>query len=327
MSDPSRDRLFAATAEGIRLPVIDITDPAFAAPATPAEAEALAAAALQEEVRRGPLQRLAFRLILRRLARQSRLVAALQAANNGYLGGIATYVMKLGPDNLVPPYDTPIDRRIAQSPTVTSMRVRLQQVAELLAAGLAPRLAGNSHPLCLLEIAGGPSADALNALILLARNGHLASRPVQIVIYDLDAGGPRLAMNLLAALKTGPLAGATIGLRHVSGDWGDAPAIARLVAGFPADAIVAATSEGGLFEYGSDEDITAVLGTLRDRAATVTGSVTRDDALIRMMRRHSRPRTRPRGLERFAQLIAPTGYRIARSLPSPLSDQVLLSTS
>lgn len=327
MENPIRPRLFAATPDGTRLPVIDLTDPAFATATSDPDVAKLRAAALAEEARLGPVTRLLFRLILRRLARQSPLVAALQAANDGFLGGIPTYVMKLGPTNLVPPYASDIDKRIAASPTVTSMRVRLVQVASLLADSLAPELEGDTSPLVILDIAGGPSADALNALVLLEQRGLLAGRTALIEIYDPDTSGPAFAANMLEALQAGPLAGRDVSVRHTPGDWRDTASLSRLLESAAPEAVIAATSEGGLFEYGSDDEIAGVLQTLRDRVEIITGSVTRDDDLIRLMRRHSKPRTRPRGLERFGALIAPTGYRIATSRPSPLSDQVLLTRS
>ena len=319
--------LFATAPDGTRLPVLDITHPAFAVPESDADIAALGAAALKEEESRGPVQRLLMGFFMRRLARTSRILAALQAANEGYLSGIATYVMKLGPDNVVPPYDSPIDKRVLQTPIVTGMRVRLHQTAWLLADALAPELTGNARPLVLLEIAGGPSADALNALLLLEQRGLLAGRRSQIVVYDIDSDGPAFAASLLAALQDGPLAGREIVLRHTIGDWSDRAALSAVLAELPADAVLAATSEGGLFEYGSDEDIAAVLTVLAPRVGIVTGSVTRDDRLIQLMRRVSAPLTVPRGLQRFGHVIARTGYRVERSRPSPLSDQVLLTRS
>ncbi len=321
--------LFTATApDGTRLPVIDVTNPAFAVPDTDAEIAALGVAALHEEARRGPLQRLVLRLMLRRLARASRLVGALQAARSGFLGGLATYVMKLGPDNLVPPYDTEIDRQVLRSPQATSMRIRLHQVAHLLAEALAPALAAApGAPLHIVEIAGGPSADALNALLLLEREGRLAGRRVRIDIYDVDADGPAFAASLLEALHAGPLRGRDIATTHVPGNWADTARLAALLDGIPAEAVIAATSEGGLFEYGSDADIAGVLGTLAPRVGIVTGSVTRDDRLNRLLGRMNTVRLVPRGLARFGALIAPSGYGVVRSRPSPLSDQVVLAKS
>ncbi|MEO6396015.1 MAG: hypothetical protein ABIO40_08915 [Devosia sp.] len=327
MPEIAQSALFAHTPDGTRLPVIDLTNPIFAVPQSDAELNALAATALAQETRRGPVQRFFIRMALKLAARRSRLVAALQAANDGFLSGIATYVMKLGPDNLLPPFDTPIDKGMLRSPIVASLRIRLQQVATLLAEAVAPKLAADPQkPLCLLEIAGGPSSDALNALLLLEQRGLLAGRKVRIEIYDLDSEGPAFAASMLEALKAAPLAGRDILCHHSTGNWSDTAGLRGLLNSIPSDAIVAATSEGGLFEYGSDADISGVLRELAPRVDIVTGSVTRNDQLNRLLRLHS-PSTVPRGLDRFAALIGPSGYRIARSRPCPLSDQVLLTRS
>jgi hypothetical protein len=327
MDNPIRPRLFATAPDGTRLPVIDITDPAFAIP-TDAQMDTLAADALKEEERRGPLQRFLIGLALKAMARRSRLIAAMQTANSGFMPGLATYVMKLGPTNLVPPYDTEIDRQIERSALVMGMRVRLRQVAELLAEGLAPALAAQpGQPLTILDIAGGPSGDALNALILLAQQALIAGRPIRIAIYDIDTEGPAFAKAMLDALKTGSLSGCDVDVTHVPGSWSDEKHISALLDSIPDTALVAATSEGGLFEYGSDEDIRRCLTALAPRVGLVAGSVTRDDRLNRLMRRHSGAKVVMRGLERFAALVEPIGYRIAASRPNPLSDQVLLTRS
>jgi hypothetical protein len=264
--------------------------------------------------------------MMKLLARRSPLIAAVQAANSSYMSGIHTYVLKLGPANLVPPYDSDLDRRIASSATVTGMRVRLAQVATLLADALGERMgAAPRAPVEILEIAGGPSSATLNALLLLEQRGLLAGHEVRITIYDIDEAGPAFAREMLDVLKQGPLAGRAIDLVHVAGNWSDAAALGRVVATVPEGAIFAATSEGGLFEYGSDADIGGVMDVLAPRADFVTGSVTRDDTLNRKLRRHSAAKVIMRGLDRFAGLVAPAGYRIVRSLPSPLSDQVLLA--
>jgi hypothetical protein len=323
-----RARLFAEAPDGTMLPVIDVTDPAFAVPSSDAELAALAERALRAEERRGPVQRFVMGLALKGLAKRSRLVAALQAAHGGYLAGLPTYVMKLGPANLLPPYDTDLDRTLLESPTVASMRVRLAQVAHLLAGGLAPLLRERpGAPLGLLDIAGGPSADALNALVLLARDGLLAGRRAEVVTYDLDAAGPAFGMRMLAALQSGPLAGLDVAMRHVPGRWEDAGTLGAALAALPPQAIVAATSEGGLFEYGSDAAIVDVLRVLSTRCEVVAGSVTRDDRLGALLRRQMRTKTIPRGLAPFGALAAVADYAVAASRPAPLSDQVLLTRS
>ena len=92
--------------------------------------------------------------------------------------------------------------------------------------------------------------------------------------------------------------------------------------------MTAGSSEGGLFEYGSDDEIGANLDCLRDEAPAdfaMVGSVTRDDATSRRLRQTSRHAMRPRGLVVFRALCARSGWRIARAIERPFSDQVALT--
>jgi hypothetical protein len=56
----------------------------------------------------------------------------------------------------------------------------------------------------------------------------------------------------------------------------------------------------------------------------VVGSVTRADEPTQQLRKASTPKTQPRGLECFANLIRPTGWKIERVVERPFSDQVVL---
>ena len=86
------------------------------------------------------------------------------------------------------------------------------------------------------------------------------------------------------------------------------------------------SSEGGLFEYGSDAEIENNLKTLRafDEVIAVVGSVTRSDELAHRLRQNSAAATRPRGLQVFSSLVNKSGWRIVEAVERPLSDQVLL---
>jgi hypothetical protein len=160
----------AATREGHMMPVIDITDPRFAVPDDRENLSRLFNAAIEEERRRRRIPKFIMRSMLRSAARRSRLVQAISGGDAAFLDGISTYVMKLGADNLLPPYDSPVDKRVAASPHLTLLRLRTQQVARLLADGLTADLASAmSTPLHLLNIGGGPAIDSMNALIVLRR--------------------------------------------------------------------------------------------------------------------------------------------------------------
>jgi hypothetical protein len=254
-------------------------------------------------------------------------------ARAGYLPGLTTYYLKLGAANLPPPLDNEIDKQIVGSLAARSARLRLEQVARLLAEALTRQLERQpARPLRLVNIAGGPAMDSLNALILVAarRRELLAGRAVEIDILDIDPAGPAFGRRALAALrqKGRPLAGAEIAIERIDWNWRDLAGLAALLEEWQArDAILAFSSEGGLFEYGSDEEIVGVLETLRGKAPAETifaGSVTRGDAATRLFRKSSPFPIVPRGIEAFSRLAGKAGWRVAESRPAAFSDQVLL---
>jgi hypothetical protein len=162
----------AATRDGVMLPVIDVTDPRFAISDDPESLAHLFAQASAEEQKNRRLPAFIMRFLLRRAAKRSRLLRAIFSGDATFLDGTTTYVMKLGADNLPPPYDNRMDKRVAASAHLMLLRLRTQQVAHLLADGLATALAqGPALPLALVNIAGGPAIDSMNALILLRQRG------------------------------------------------------------------------------------------------------------------------------------------------------------
>lgn len=334
-ADRGNDIIYARTREGFDLPVIDVTNPHFTVPDNPAALQRAIDAFVAEERRRRRIPKFIMRLMLRAAARRSRLIRALFHSQAGYLDSLSTYVLKLGAENLVPPYDSPMDRRIAASAHMVA-RLRMQQVARLLAEGLASDLAAVdvAAPLRLINIGGGPALDSINALIVL-RQSHpdLLSRPIGIDVLDANTDGFFFGANALAALKAGqsPLAELDVRMYHHDYNWDDPGPLERLVAKLvSAGAVVAASTEGALFEYGSNEAIIANLKALRASGAgarLVAGSVTVADDLRRRMIAETRFKLYPRGVAGFAPLAAAAGYRVVKAEPALLSEQVLLRPS
>jgi hypothetical protein len=89
---------------------------------------------------------------------------------------------------------------------------------------------------------------------------------------------------------------------------------------------MAASSEGGLFEYGTDDAIVANLTALaRAGVPIVAGSVTSSSEVRKqMIAQRRRFRIFARGLEGFAPLAERGGYAIAESRSAIMSEQVLL---
>ena len=292
---------YALTRDGLELPVVDVSHPLFALDVDAPQQKALVDKFLAEGT---PFQFLPPPLrnpLLRFFLRDSILAQGIRGAQGTFLSGLHTYLLKLGPEMLGSAYAKPIDRRIAASLPVLSIRLRLQDVAKLTADVLLPALQANRRqPLTLINIAGGPAVDSLNALILLNQRcpGINSERPVS-----------------------------TISFNHIHFNWADTATLdVVLREAHEQSAIVMCSSEGGLFEYGSDAKIENNLKTLRafDEVIAVVGSVTRSDELAHRLRQNSAAATRPRGLQVFSSLVNKSGWRIVEAVERPLSDQVLL---
>src|SRR5581483_11577535 len=321
----------ATAPNGLVLPVIDLTNPVFAVADDAGSIARMREAVTTEQRKNSRLPAFITRFLIRQAAKRSALLRAVFQSERGYLDSITTYVFKLGIAHLPPGYDSATDKRVAGSPHVTLVRLRMQQVATLLAKALeAPLAAERSAPLHLINIAGGPALDSLNTLTLLKRaHGDLLQRPIVVDVLDANAEGPAFGANALKALQQpgAPLAGLAIDFRRQTYDWNDPSALITLLARLKdAGAIVAASSEGGLFEYGEDD---AIVGNLKAFAAggvdIVAGSVTANSAMRkRMIAMAPGFKLHPRGLEGIAPLVAQGGYTVAESLDSVISHQVLL---
>jgi hypothetical protein len=325
---------YALSDDGVELPVIDITHSAFAIYMDEATLAGHLERFYREEERQKKLPEFLRRLLFRLVLSRSILGRGIMQAQGGFLNAMNTYLMKLGPDNLGRGYAKGIDRRIAASLPCLSMRLRLQDMARLLAEGLAPALETKpGRPLWLLNIAGGPASDSLNALIVLNAEhpGWLAGRKIQIQILDLDPSGPAFAGRALESLlaKGAPLHGLDASLHHQPYNWTRAEDLHQLLADATApDAVMATSSEGGLFEYGSDEEIVANLEVLRDLApanGVVVGSVTPDDGPVRVLKDSSRVSTHPRSLKAFSTLASRAGWSVADAIERPFCRNVRLA--
>ncbi|HEY6477179.1 MAG TPA: hypothetical protein VI456_11405, partial [Polyangia bacterium] len=268
----------------LELPIIDVTHPAFALTLTDAEVDAEVARFLAGPQPFAKLPPFVRRVLLGLFLRKSLLAQGIRRSEGAFLPGLSTYLLKLGPDNLGDAYATPIDRRIAGSVAALSVRLRLQDMATLLAETLGPRLGADpGRSLRLVNIAGGPAMDSLNALLLLRRDHPpaLAGRRVWIDVLDQDHDGPAFGARALAALTAAgaPLNGLDAKLLATRFNWSDPGPLGHLLRGIREEGSIAvASSEGGLFEYGTDDDIGAALACLRDEAPAdfaMVGSVTR----------------------------------------------------
>ena len=308
------------------LPIVDISHPAFEVRTTEADLAAMADQYVRDAA--GRTQQMTPELV--EALKHSRLGRGLMAASNGFLGGIETYMMKAGPDNLAADVH-PLDRAIAASFPALTTRLRLQDTAQLLAEGLAGVQPTSGRPIVCLNIGGGAGADSWNALMLL-RAAHpdlVADRAAIIAVLDVDPAGAAFGARAVEALQApgGPLSAMTVRFHYASYDWSDASQLPRLLAALPADGVCAVSSEGALFEYGTDQQIVENLQALRSAspaAATVVGTVTRDSAATRASRASTKVTTIPRSIEAFRDLASAAGWRLEFVLERPFAYSVRL---
>ena len=326
---------YAIADDGLELPVIDVTHGAFAFDLSDEQLSAQIdrfVQSLQAAVALPPGAMAA-------MAQKSRLMRGLVAmGGESYTSGMVTYLNKLGPDNLGEGYASPLDRQWAAGLTPLTFRWRMRDLARLLADGLAPALAARPDaPMIMVNIAGGPAADSWNALILLQKEHPtlLAGRHIRIYVLDVDAEGPHFGAQALEALTAadGPLAGLDAVLEYIRYDWAQPQQLRILLRAIDAiHAVVAVSSEGGLFEYAADDQIVANLAVLAGETppeTIVAGPVVRDATtldprLVATEHAPGRPPIRYLGLAKFVELAARGGWHIARHLDGPMHQVVCL---
>lgn len=324
---------YAVTDDGVELPVIDITHPAFTFEVSEAELSAL----IDQMARSASIPP----AMLRSVAEKSILVRGMVESAGTFTSGMMCYLNKLGPDNLGEGYATPLDRQWAASLTPLTFRWRMCDVARLLADGLATALAVRKDcPVHLLNIGGGPATDSLNALILV-RKEHpdwLAGRLICVHVLDLDREGPSFGARALAALleEGAPLHGLEATFEFIEYNWADTTVLRKLLDRIDApNAVAAGSSEGGLFEFASDGEIVENLKALHGGTPddfVMVGPVVRDattlDPRLRATEHvEGRPAIRFIGLDAFGKLAHNAGWMIDRSLDGPMHQVVSLRKS
>jgi hypothetical protein len=118
---------------------------------------------------------------------------------------------------------------------------------------------------------------------------------------------------------------ADVSLAHHDYDWDHPAELKRLMQDWTAaGALTIASSEGGLFEYGSDQPIMNNLHILHEGARFVAGSVTNGDPIRRRMIALSPFKVIPRGLAGFTPLAEAAHFSVVEARTALVSEQVLL---
>jgi hypothetical protein len=320
---------YAWSDDSIELPVIDITHPAFDFSISDEALSALIdAMARSAQIPAAALQA---------AAQKSILVRGMVESAGTFTTGMMTYLNKLPPEMLGEGYAGLLDRQWAGSLTPVTFRWRMRDVAHLLADALVSALTERpGSPVHLVNIGGGPAMDSLNALILVqkAHREKLAGRAVTIHVLDIDAQGPDFGYHALEALRAtgGPLEGVRAQLDYIPYNWSQPDTLRALLKGFKLGAVVMGSSEGGLFEYASDNEICANLRTLYDGTPDdfrMVGPVVRNDQTLDPRLRgtehvEGRPAVRYIGLEHFGELAKSAGWGIESRADGPMHQVVRL---
>ncbi len=317
---------YALSPDGIELPVIDLGHSAFRIEVSEEELAGRMSEAVRDIEARRRAPPLVSKIMLKLLLRGSLLAKAVSGARGGYVSGMGTYLLKLGPENLGGGYAKRIDRAIASSLPCLSARLRLAAVAELLALSLRrPLIESPGAELILVALAGGPAVDCLNALLAVRREGSgvLEGRRIRILVLDRDTDGPAFGGRALAALTAGegPLSGLDVALESRAYDWDEASTLPAALGG--AGAIVALSSEGGLFEYGSDEAISANLRAIRrlaPGAVAFVGTMSKAEGEAGLVNRASGAALRFRSLGELASLAEAAGWAMGERRGCPLAE-------
>lgn len=261
---------YAFTLNGIELPVLDITHPAFISSIDEEKLKKLIpyveknAEKNAERFNKIPL------FIKKYFIKHSFAMAELLQNETSFATGISTLMMKLGPNLIGKGIKRFWDRSVSRGFGSLIIRMRLRDISKCLADSIIPIL--HKFPgknLCFINIAGGSASDSINALFLIQKDypSLLKNRKIEINILDIDIYGPAFAEQCINALKLpghkfGEL---DISFRHILYDWNNTQKLLDLL-NERKEWLQICSSEGGLFEYCSDEVIIRNLKVLYENS-------------------------------------------------------------
>ncbi|WP_449510434.1 hypothetical protein [Devosia sp.] len=311
-------------ANGATLPFVDVTHPAFLVDDRRENLEkwraAIAAPASTPTSRTGTQAEVKPSFYL------PGLIERMFGCSAGYLDGWATYLLKIGAENL-PSSASDIERRLLASPNALSLRVRLQQLSHVIADYMAK--APNAPSFRLISLGGGTAIELLNALLICIKQPGARVLPlIEIAVLDIDGEGSGFGSASLEALRQlgGPLAGIEVSLTFYAYSWAEPSTFSGIADQWRRDgACMIVSSEGALFEYASNETVEANLRFWWEAGAkAVVGSAIRADAAGGAMVQRSPFPLYARSTERVDLLAKATGYRLTSAVEGVATDQFIL---
>jgi hypothetical protein len=318
---------YAFTDSGIELPILDITHPLFKASTNKANLERL----------RNTIEKTGDKMVIHLkampsflknfLAQHSYIIAGFLSINkeNNFLSGISTLMMKLGPGLIGNGIGKIFERRASRSISSVTLRVRIQDICELETEALIPQLTQwPEKNLCFINIGGGTASDSINTLILLLKKNPslLKTRKIEINVLDMDTFGPGFGNNCIESLKTPDqyFHHLDISFRYMKYNWNDPSGMEGLLTERK-DWVTLCSSEGGLFEYGTNEDIISNLNLLYDRTgddvkiagSLIKDSLTVDKGMLTILEKTS-INTRLLGMNGLKEILNKTQWVIYRAI-------------
>jgi len=216
-------------------------------------------------------------------AKHSFAMAELLQNESSFASGISTLMMKLGPNLIGKGKNRFWDRQLTKGFGSLVIRMRVRDISKCEADALIPFLQKSPEKnLCFINIAGGAASDSINALFILQQKNPelLKNRRIEINVLDIDTYGPSFAERCITALKapSGRFNDLNISFRHITYDWNNTAKLENLLTerkGW----LQICSSEGGLFEYCSDEVINRNLNILYNNSVAeiiIAGSLLHD---------------------------------------------------
>ncbi|MCX6227003.1 MAG: hypothetical protein NTV01_20020, partial [Bacteroidia bacterium] len=161
---------YAFTANGIELPVLDITHALFTDSINQEKLNMM----LKDIVKHGKKRADGFNrmpgFIKNFLAKRSYIMAGflLKDTDDKFLSGISTLMLKLGPGLIGKGKRKFLDRLASQSFGAVTLRMRVRDISMLQAEVLIPQLVQSpGKNLCFVNVAGGTACDSINAIIII----------------------------------------------------------------------------------------------------------------------------------------------------------------
>lgn len=251
----------AFTDNNIELPILDITHPYFISSIDETVFRTKCAYAAKKATSTAKMP-VIIKYIIKRISN----------VDDAYLSGIRTLILKLGPDLLQGRKINFLDKFLSKQYTSIALRIRLKEICGFQAIYLIQKLKESpKRNICFINIAGGASSDSINTLILIQEEAPevLKGRKIEINILDIDSFGPNFAQKCIDVLKSPGerFCGLDITFRIIPYNWNNSEDL-LMATKERSEWIQICSSEGGLFEYGSDEDIIKNLNQLYINSAS-----------------------------------------------------------